>query len=105
MRMSLLTLGLIGCIVGGGCKTVQEMSNAMDEPRAPATNPATRPVYPVTYALPTVEQLTDTLVRIRERIERATAIRIVDSKTGKEITDFSTPNPNAGLDRGPEKRF
>jgi rhamnogalacturonyl hydrolase YesR len=66
---------------------------------------STQPVYSTVYAPPTVEDLTRTLHHIRDRIDRAAPVRIIDSKTGQEITDFSKPNPNAAMDRGPEKRF
>jgi rhamnogalacturonyl hydrolase YesR len=85
------------CIVIG-CQTT-------DPPSTATTNPATHPVYPITYAPPTVEQLTQTLERIRERIDRSSPIRIVDAKTHEVIADFSTPNPNAIMDRGPEQKF
>ena len=56
--------------------------------------------YPVPYQMPTVEEVTGALVRIRNYLEQAAPLRIVDSATKKEITDFSTPVQTAIADRG-----
>ena len=95
MRMSLCLGALIFSVFGSiGCKTMEVALIA-----------STQPVYETSYAPATVEKLTQTLVSIRERIDRASPIEIVDTKTGQTITDFSTPNPNAVMTRGPEKKF
>jgi rhamnogalacturonyl hydrolase YesR len=56
--------------------------------------------YPIPYQLPTVAEVTESLARIRNYLDAAAPTRVIDSKTGKEITDFSTPVATAVLDRG-----
>ncbi len=56
--------------------------------------------YPVPYQLPTVPEVTESLARIRNYLDAAAPTRVIDSRTGKEITDFSTPVATAILDRG-----
>src|ERR1043165_7904787 len=57
--------------------------------------------YPIPYQLPKVEEVTADLARIRDYLDRAAPLRIVDSATGKEITDpASVPVETAGIDRG-----
>ena len=56
--------------------------------------------YPIPYQLPTAAEVTESLVRIREYLTKAAPLRIVESKTGKEITDFTTPVETAVADRG-----
>ena len=47
--------------------------------------------YPIPYQLPTVAEVTESLARIRNYLDGAAPTRVIDSATGKEITDFSTP--------------
>ena len=42
---------------------------------------------------------------MRAYVDSATPARLVDRQTQQEITDFSTPNPNAGLERDPGHPF
>ena len=56
--------------------------------------------YPVPYQLPTVAEVTEALTRVRDYLDVAAPLRIIDSKTGQEITDFSTPVETAVADRG-----
>ncbi len=51
--------------------------------------------YPVPYQLPTVAEITGALTRIRTFLEAAVPTRVVDRKTGVEITDFSAPAADA----------
>ncbi len=64
-------------------------------------NDSAEPTYPVPYQLPTVAEVTELLQRIRGYLEVAAPTRVIDKKTGKEITDFTTPNANATVDVGP----
>ncbi len=58
--------------------------------------PAARiPNYPVPYTLPNADSIKGVLNRVRHYYEATSPQTIIDSKTGKQITDFSTPNPNA----------
>ena len=52
------------------------------------------------YQLPTAAEVTETLGRIRGYLGTAAPTRVIDSRTGAEITDFSTPVATAVLDRG-----
>jgi unsaturated rhamnogalacturonyl hydrolase len=63
-------------------------------------NDSGEPTYPVPYQLPTVAEITETLTRIRTYLDTAAPARIVDSKTGQPITDFSTPVKTATVDLG-----
>lgn len=58
------------------------------------------PQYEIPYELPTVENVKEILNRIRIYYEATSNQTIVDSKTGKAITDFSTFNPNAEPSKG-----
>ncbi len=53
------------------------------------------PEYEVPYELPTVDGIKDVLNRVKVYYESTSPQTIVDSKTGKKITDFKTFNPNA----------
>lgn len=56
--------------------------------------------YPVPYQLPTVAEVTESLARVRDYLDAAAPLRIIDSQTKKEITDFTTPIETAVTDRG-----
>jgi rhamnogalacturonyl hydrolase YesR len=53
------------------------------------------PEYEIPYVLPTVDGIGDVLIRVRKYYESTSPQTIVDSKTGKTITDFTTFTPNA----------
>jgi unsaturated rhamnogalacturonyl hydrolase len=56
--------------------------------------------YPVPYQMPTVEEITAAIGRVRDYLEVAAPLRIVDSHTRQEITDFTNPVTTATVDRG-----
>ena len=60
-----------------------------------ATTDPAEGTYPIPYQLPTVAEITDALVRIRTYLNEAVPLKVVDRKTGKEITDFTTPVADA----------
>jgi unsaturated rhamnogalacturonyl hydrolase len=106
MRMPLsLGSALLLSLFVFGCTSRNAGSGRAPDSVFPTTNPATHPSYPIDYSVPTAKQLTQTLVRIRERIERGTSIRLIDSRTRQPISDLSTPHPGAIMDRGPEQKF
>jgi rhamnogalacturonyl hydrolase YesR len=74
-------------------------------PPPPATQSWQVPNYPVPYAPPTVEQIKQTLARVRDRLEAASGARILDGATKEPVTDLSKPVEIAQLDTGPEKKF
>lgn len=63
------------------------------------------PVYPVAYECPDADEVMADLKRIRDYYESTSSQTIVDSKTGKEITDFSTFNKNAEPSKGFSSEF
>jgi rhamnogalacturonyl hydrolase YesR len=76
-------------------------------PPAPAlfSGSQMQPEYPVQYRAPTVEEITGVMNRVRDYQESASLMRIINRKTREEITDLSTPNPDAVLDRGENNAF
>ncbi len=58
------------------------------------------PAYPVPYGPTTVKAITDVLDRVRGYLENNTPARLVNRRTGAEITDFSKPDTNAVIKRG-----
>ncbi len=58
------------------------------------------PVYQVAYELPTVESIKKDINRIRLYYESTSNLKIVDSETGKEITNYKQPNKNARVAPG-----
>ncbi len=58
------------------------------------------PVYPVPYEYPSVEGITEALNKVRQYYESTSSLKIIDSETGKEITDFTEPNKNAVVEEG-----
>ena len=80
-------------------------TQAQSQPTTTTSTASTQPVYSVTYRVPTVQDVTRTLDRIRERLDLGSPVRMVDSRSGEEITDFSKPGPAPAMDRGPELKF
>jgi rhamnogalacturonyl hydrolase YesR len=71
------------------------------------------PTYPVPYQVPTRQQITDDLERIRVRLDAGSPTRIIENPTGREVA-FALPDtrpaqpgepPPPVLDRGPEGKF
>lgn len=58
------------------------------------------PEYPVPYEYPTVDGIKDVLNRVRIYYESTSPQKIIDTETGKEITDFLELNENARVSRG-----
>ncbi len=61
--------------------------------------------YPIPYQLPTVAEISEVLERVRGYLERTEPNRVVDRRTGAVITDFSEPNPEAGIPDGAGEAF
>ena len=55
--------------------------------------------YPVPYKMPTVPEITDALQRVRGYLESVTPTRIVDKKSGQEITDLAKPVADAVMEQ------
>ncbi len=56
--------------------------------------------YPIPYQKPTVAEITELLGRVRAYVDESSPTRVVDGRTGQEITDFAAPNPNARVPDG-----
>jgi len=78
----------------------QTSSNQMTTAQLADTSRRTPPNYPVPYGLATVESVTEVLNRIHAYLDANTPARIINSQTRAEITDFSTPDPKAIVERG-----
>ena len=63
------------------------------------------PAYVPLAHQPTAAEITAVMDRVRAYVDSATPARLVDRQTQQEITDFTAPNPNAGLERDPAHPF
>jgi len=61
--------------------------------------------YPIPYQKPTVGEITEVLGRVRGYLDATEPNRVVDGRTGAEITDFSVPNPEARIPDGGGEAF
>jgi unsaturated rhamnogalacturonyl hydrolase len=61
--------------------------------------------YPIPYQRPTIAEITEVLDRVRTYLEATEPNRVVDGRTGVEITDFSVPDVDARIPRGDEEAF
>jgi unsaturated rhamnogalacturonyl hydrolase len=61
--------------------------------------------YPIPYQMPTVAEITEVLERVRGYLEETAPLRVVDGRTGADITDFSIPNPDARIPDGAGEAF
>lgn len=59
-----------------------------------------QPQYKVPYGVLTIEGIKKDLDRVLNFLESATPARVIDSSTGKEITDYVNINANAALEKG-----
>ena len=53
--------------------------------------------YPIPYQKPTVAEITEVLQRVHAYVDSASPTSVVDSQTGREIVDFTVPNPAARI--------
>ncbi len=78
-----------------GAAAVQAQTNAVPD------NPGRlRPPYPVPYGPATVPQITEVLKRVHAYLNGNTPARIVNRRTGAEITDLRNLDTNAIVERG-----
>ncbi|HET7624231.1 MAG TPA: glycoside hydrolase family 88 protein [Verrucomicrobiae bacterium] len=75
-------------------------AHGADSSNAPVNPGRIAPAYPVPYGPASVASITEVMERIRAYLEANTPAKLVDKKTGAEITDFSKPNPDAVLAHG-----
>ena len=55
----------------------------------------------VDYTVPTEDEIKRALTRIRDYFVRSTPYRVIDTATGKPLTDLKTPTRTAGIDLEP----
>src|SRR5262245_49125755 len=97
---AMLTIFMLSVLRAGAQPTTAPTGAPMAFP-----NFSPLPNYPVQYAPPDPAQIARVLDRIRQRIDDASPVRIVRSSSGQEITDLGKADPEAIMDRGPEKKF
>ncbi|GAB3464928.1 glycoside hydrolase family 88 protein [Massilia terrae] len=51
--------------------------------------------YPIPYKMPTVAEITDSLMRVRDYLDQATPTRVISSKTGQPIANLEKPVADA----------
>jgi unsaturated rhamnogalacturonyl hydrolase len=69
--------------------------------QTPPTNPGRLPpAYPVPYGPATAAQITGVLNRIHAYLDANTPARLVNRRSGTEITNFSKPDSDAIIERG-----
>ena len=61
--------------------------------------------YPIPYQKPTVAEIREVLERVRGYLDATSPTRVVDGRTGVEITDFSVPNVEARIPDGAGEAF
>jgi rhamnogalacturonyl hydrolase YesR len=61
--------------------------------------------YPIPYQKPTVAEITSVLERVRSYLEETAPTKVVDGRSGAEITDFSVPNADARIPDGAGEAF
>ena len=61
--------------------------------------------YPIPYQKPTAAEIREVLERVRGYLEVTSPTRVVDGRTGVEITDFSVPNVEARIPDGAGEAF
>ncbi|HHY85023.1 MAG TPA: glycoside hydrolase family 88 protein [Verrucomicrobia bacterium] len=61
--------------------------------------------YPIPYQMPRREEIVEVLQRIRGYLETAAPTRIINDRTGDQITDWTTPIEDAYTDRGEARAF
>ena len=61
--------------------------------------------YPIPYQKPTRAEIVEVLERVRGYLEANSPTRVVDARSGQEITDFSVPNVDARIPDGAGEAF
>ncbi len=71
----------------------------------PDPNDLSEGAYPIPYQKPTAAEISELLRRVHGYLEQAAPARVVDRRSGREITDFSRPDPEAIADQGEAGAF
>ncbi|HOI28518.1 MAG TPA: glycoside hydrolase family 88 protein [Melioribacteraceae bacterium] len=89
MRGKFLLIICIVLIYGAGIAQNKKASVIPNESEAE---------YPIPYLIPKPAEIKEVIDRVKNYFVESTPYRIIDSKTGETITDFSEPNQNAQID-------
>jgi rhamnogalacturonyl hydrolase YesR len=79
-------------------------SPSSTQPALANSDPPREPRYPVSYGVPTTQQVKGTLDRVRQRLESAVGSTIVTRGSKEPAKDLSKPGDYV-LDSGPERKF
>ncbi len=95
--VSIITLSLITLVIVAVAGTAAAQKKVNDR-----TTPLhlLKPDYPVPYGPVTEKDITKVLDRVYNYLDKTTPTGIVDSKTGKSLSEKSTPDKNAVLAKG-----
>ena len=89
----------IGCALTAGTASIGQSV-------PPKANDSTTPLhllqpdYPVPYGQPKVAEVTKVLDRVYGYLDKSTPALLIDRKTGKELTDLTSFNPEAIIKPG-----
>lgn len=82
-----------------GCVSTEKTENqVMNDSNTPLH--LLQPDYKVPYGVPTVESVKEVMDRVLHYLQACTPTRVVDAKTGQEITDYTNLSADAQLERG-----
>src|SRR5687768_16049183 len=98
LRLVALVVGLAGALSLPAAGPYRNRDNPDLHDEAEGT-------YPVPYQLPKPEEITAVLERIHANLDRAMATKVVNAKTGEEITDLTVFNADAVASQGDRNGF
>ena len=84
---------LTGCV-----GTEQKTKEVMNDSNTPLH--LLQPDYKIPYGVPTVESVKEVMDRVLHYLQACTPTRVVDAKSGQEITDYANLTADAQLERG-----
>lgn len=103
MRIALVGLA-VSTLLAGGMLRAQEKPSA-PQPPTPQKPGRSEPNFQwpsiapgVDYTLPTEAEIKAPLDRVRDFFVKSTPYRIIDTATGKTVTDLTTPSQTVGID-------
>lgn len=97
--MNVRTLTLMGTLLlMAGTGVMAQKKQVINDSNTPLH--LLQPAYKVPYGTLTVSEVKEDMDRVLHYLEKNTPTRVVDKKTGKVITDYTTMNTDAQLERG-----
>jgi rhamnogalacturonyl hydrolase YesR len=102
-RLRVPVVAVFACFVlGGASLSAEGPFRNRDNPNPKDLSEGT---YPIPYQRPTLDEIAEVLERVLGYLEETEPSRVVDQRTGAEITDFSVPNVHARIPRGDAEAF